>query len=105
MANGFGTDFIIQAEDPQAAAHFYVEKLGFKFTDDTPSMVSLHGKNINFFIERGPAHGPVFEVFVGDVEAAKERLVKAGCTIVKDEPHVPRCYVRDPNGVTYNLAP
>jgi catechol 2,3-dioxygenase-like lactoylglutathione lyase family enzyme len=105
MANSFGTDFIIEAEDPKEAARFYVEQLGFAITEETPNLVSLRGQNINFFIEKGAPLGPVFEVFVGDVAAAKKRLVAAGCTIVKDEPHVPRCYVRDPQGLMYNLAP
>jgi beta-lactam-binding protein with PASTA domain len=67
-------------------------------------MVSLHGDNINLFIERGPALGPVLEVSAGDVEAAKQRLMAQGCEIVKDEPKFPRCYVRDPMGLVYNLT-
>jgi hypothetical protein len=55
MANSFGTDILIQAEDPKRAALFYVDHLGFKITDETPQMISLHGKHINLFIERGPA--------------------------------------------------
>jgi predicted enzyme related to lactoylglutathione lyase len=105
MANSFGTDILIQAPDPQAAAAFYVEQLGFSITGDEPQMVSLHGDNINLFIERGPALGPVLEVTVSDVEEAKKRLVKHGCEVVKDEPEFPRCYVRDPMGLLYNLRP
>jgi hypothetical protein len=59
-------------------------------------MVSLHGRHINLFIERGPALGPVFEVTVDNVEQAKLRLVKNGCELVKDEPDFPRCCVKDP---------
>jgi predicted enzyme related to lactoylglutathione lyase len=104
MANSFGTDLLIQAPDPKKAARFYVEELGFTVTDEQPNMISLHGQHINFFIERGPPVGSVLEVTVADVEAAKRRLVKSGCQIVKDEPKVPRCYVRDPYGVVYNLT-
>jgi hypothetical protein len=67
-------------------------------------MVSLHGEHINLFIERGPALGPVLEVTVASVEEAKLRLVESGCEIVKDEPDFPRCYVRDPFGLIYNLT-
>ncbi|HEX4321364.1 MAG TPA: VOC family protein [Acidobacteriaceae bacterium] len=104
MANKFGRDILIQAEDPQAAASWYVENLGFEITGDDPSMVSLEGAKINMYIERGPALGPVLEVFVGDVEAAKARLIEQGCEVVKDEPQFPRCYVRDPFGLIYNLS-
>jgi len=104
MANRFGTDILIQAKDPKRAAAFYVEQLGFEITGETPQMISLHGKHINLFIERGPKLGPVLEVTVKDVKEAKRRLVKKGCKIVKDEPEFPRCYVKDPFGLVYNLT-
>ena len=69
-----------------------------------PDLISLHGEHINLFIERGPALGPVFEVTVANVEDAKQRLVKNGCVIIKDEPDFPRCYVKDPLGLIYNLT-
>ena len=104
MANSFGTDILIQVQDPKNAASFYVKQLGFEITGEEPNMISLHGEHINLFIERGPALGPVFEVTVVNVEEAKLRLVKNGCVIVKDEPDFPRCYVKDPFGLIYNLA-
>ncbi len=104
MANSFGTDILIQAPDPKSAALFYVQKLGFQITGETPNMISLHGAHINLFIELGPALGPVFEVTVDSVEEAKLRLTKSGCEIVKDEPDFPRCYIKDPFGLIYNLT-
>jgi hypothetical protein len=104
MANKFGKDILIQAEDPKSAASFYVNQLGFEITEATPRLVSLHGKHINLFIEPGPPLGPVLEVTVDSVEKAKLRLVKNGCEIVKDEPDFPRCYVKDPFGLIYNLT-
>jgi predicted enzyme related to lactoylglutathione lyase len=104
MANSFGTDVLIQAPDPKNAASFYVEHLGFETTGTMPHLISLHGEHINLFIERGPALGPVFEVTVDNVEEAKRRLVKNGCEIIKDEPDFPRCYVKDPFGLIYNLT-
>jgi catechol 2,3-dioxygenase-like lactoylglutathione lyase family enzyme len=104
MANKFGADILIQAQDPKDATAFYVKQLGFEITGETPNMISLHGEHINLFIERGPALGPVLEVTVDSVEEAKARLVKNGCEIVKDEPDFPRCYVKDPFGLIYNLT-
>ena len=104
MANSFGTDILIQAEDPKSAAAFYVNQLGFEITGETPNMISIHGRNVNMFIEQGPALGPVFEVTVDSVEDATNRLVKAGCIVVKDEPDFPRRYVKDPCGLIYNLT-
>jgi predicted enzyme related to lactoylglutathione lyase len=104
MANSFGSDVLIQAPDPQKAAAFYVEQLGFAVTGEEPDMISLHGKRVNLFIERGPALGPVLEVTVADVAEARKRLVGAGCEVVKDEPEFPRCYLKDPFGLIYNLT-
>src|ERR1700693_5892022 len=105
MANRFGSDILIQAQDPSKAALFYVEHLGFEITDDNPKMIGLHGKHINLFIEPGPTLGPVLEVTVDSVEKAKARLVKNGCEIVKDQPDFPRCYAKDPHRFIYNPTP
>ena len=104
MANTFGTDTLIQAKDPMKAANFYVKQLGFEITDKKPNMISLHGEHINLFIERGPALGPILEVTVKSVQEARASLKKNGCRIVKDEPEFPRCYVKDPYGLIYNLT-
>jgi len=104
MANTFSADILIQAPDPQKAARFYVDHLGFQITDPNPKMIGLHGKHINLFIEPGPALGPVLEVTVDNVEKVRARLLKNGCEVVKDEPHFPRTYVRDPYGLIFNLS-
>jgi predicted enzyme related to lactoylglutathione lyase len=104
MANSFGTDILIQVPDPTLAAQFYVEHLGFAITDVSPRMISLHGEHINLFIEQGFKLGPVLEVKVANLEEAKSRLVDNGCSIVKDQPAFPRCYVKDPFGLIYNLT-
>ena len=104
MGNNLGTDILIQAPDPRAAADFYVTQLGFEVTGDTSNLVSIHGPGINLFIERGPLLGPVLEVSVANVDEAKARLTKQVCEIVKDEPEFPRCYVKDPFGLIYNLT-
>jgi catechol 2,3-dioxygenase-like lactoylglutathione lyase family enzyme len=103
MANTFGADILIQAPDPKKAAAFYVEHLGFEITGEEPQMISLHGRHINLFIERGPMLGPVLEVTVDSVEGARNHLVKNGCEFIKDEPDFPRCYIKDPYGLIYNL--
>jgi catechol 2,3-dioxygenase-like lactoylglutathione lyase family enzyme len=104
MANAFNRDILIQAQDPKSAAAFYVDVLGFEVTAEEPNLISLHGRHISLFIEQGPPLGPVLEVMVDSVEAAKRRLLAKGCKIVKDEPEFPRCYIRDPYGLIYNLA-
>jgi predicted enzyme related to lactoylglutathione lyase len=104
MPNTFGADILIQAENPKKAAKFYVEQLGFEVTGETKNMISLHGPKINLFIERGTKLGPVLEVTVKSVQEAAARLKKHGCKVVKNEPDFPRIYVKDPNGLIYNLT-
>jgi predicted enzyme related to lactoylglutathione lyase len=104
MANSFSTDILIQTPDPIEAASFYVEQLGFLITAEGTEMISLHGKHINLFIERGPTLGPVLEVAVKNIEETTRRLVENGCEIVKDEPEFPRIYIKDPYGLIYNLT-
>ncbi len=104
MANSFDTDIIIETPDPAGAARFYAETLGFAVDETSEALVSIRGPNINFYIERAlQPLGPVFEVQVDDVAAAKARLIEKGCVVIKDEPQFPRCYMRDPYGLTYNL--
>jgi hypothetical protein len=45
MANSFGADILIQAQDPESAASFYVSQLGFAITGEAPNMISLHGEH------------------------------------------------------------
>ncbi len=104
MANKFSADILIQAPDPLAAAAFYVDQLGFEITDPDPEMIALSGKHINLYIERGPVIGGVLEVTVDNVADARQRLVANGCQVIKDEPDFPRCYVKDPFGLIYNLT-
>lgn len=102
MGNRFGSDILIQAPDPEAAADFYVQQLGFTVTAQEPTL-ELKGPDINLYIEEGPKLGPILEVMVPDVAAAKARLVQAGGKVIKDEPQFPRCYIQDPQGLIYNL--
>jgi predicted enzyme related to lactoylglutathione lyase len=103
MANTFGSDILIQAPDPEAAAEFYVKQLGFTITGREP-LLELRGPHITLYIEKGQALGPVLEVTVKDVAEVRARLVKNGCKVIKDEPHFPRIYVQDPQGLIYNLT-
>lgn len=104
MANAFSRDILLQVPDPESAAAFYVENLGFEVTAEEDGIISLHGRHIDLFIEQGPLIGPVLQVTVDSVAAAKRRLLSRGCWVVQEEPDVPRCYIRDCYGMTYNLT-
>jgi predicted enzyme related to lactoylglutathione lyase len=98
-------DIILRAETLDEAARFYGTVLGMKVTMDSEGMLGFETGALQLFVEKGaPAHGPVFEMYVPDVKAARERLCSLGCSVVEEDPRVPRCYVRDPFGLVFNLA-
>ena len=97
-------DVIIRTERWEEALRFYGATLGFPVANRNPGMVGFDAGAIRLFVERGPGHGPVFDFLVEDVVAARDRLVGAGCTVIEEDPAVPRCYLRDPFGMVFNLG-
>jgi catechol 2,3-dioxygenase-like lactoylglutathione lyase family enzyme len=97
-------DVIIRTESLAEAERFYGEVLGFATSSRMGNIVGFETGSIQLYVEKGPAHGPVFEFLVDDVEATKTRLIAAGCTLIEEDRSIPRCYVRDPYGVTFNIG-
>ena len=54
-------------------------------------------------LEDPEVSGPVLELFVDDLEEAREYLVRHGCEVVRWRGKGQDCYVRDPFGVVYNV--
>ena len=97
-------DVLLQCEDIDEAARFYETVLGLSVFRRDPDLVGLETGAFRLFLDRGPAYGPVFEFHVDDLAAAKARLIEAGCRIEQEDPAVPRCYMRDPYGLIFNIA-
>ncbi len=97
-------DVLIQAEDLEAACAFYEQRLGLTAFMKEENLVGLEAGAFRLFLDRGPKYGPVFEFFVDNLEAAKSELQAAGCVIEIEDPRVPKCYVRDPFGLVFNIA-
>jgi catechol 2,3-dioxygenase-like lactoylglutathione lyase family enzyme len=97
-------DVIVQSERFDDAIAFYRDVLGFEQTVATDKLVGFETGSFQLFVEPGTAPGPVFEMLFDDLDAAKQRLLANGCTIVDDDPSVPRCYVRDPHGLVFNIS-
>ena len=60
---------------------------------------------IQAYLDHGETRTAVFEFFVKDVQAEKRRLIAAGCVVIEQDPAVPRCSLRDPFGLVFNLSP
>jgi catechol 2,3-dioxygenase-like lactoylglutathione lyase family enzyme len=86
------------------AVEFYTNILGFQDRSDDPRLADLDAGPINLFvIEDQEVHGPVMELFVDDLEAARQRLVANGCKVLRWRGKGQDCYVQDPFGVIFNL--
>lgn len=96
-------DVIIRTEQLAEAVRFYRTVLGFETTHTSDSLIGFETGSFQLYVERGAAHGAVFDMRVPDIEAAKQRLLAAGCVIVEEDRSVPRCYLRDPYGLVFNL--
>jgi catechol 2,3-dioxygenase-like lactoylglutathione lyase family enzyme len=97
-------DIIIRTDQWASAVSFYASILGFSEVYRAENMVGFETGAFRLYVEKGDAHGPVFDYLVPDVQDAKQKLLAAGCTLVEEDASVPRCYVRDPYGVTFNLG-
>lgn len=86
------------------AVDFYERVLGFENRSTDPTLSDHDADPFNLFvIEDAEVRGPVMELFVDDLEAARDYLVAAGCEVVRWRGEGQDCYIRDPFGVTYNL--
>jgi predicted enzyme related to lactoylglutathione lyase len=97
-------DILLQTERIEEAAAFYERQFGVTRFMDEPDMIGLEAGGFRLFLDRAPAYGPVLEFFVDDLEAAKRALVESGARIDQEDPSIPRCYVTDPFGLTYNIS-
>jgi catechol 2,3-dioxygenase-like lactoylglutathione lyase family enzyme len=97
-------DVILRTANWARARVFYETVLGFKVTNETEAMLRVETGAIRLFVEKGEPHGPVFDFLVHDVQAAKNDLLAAGCVLVEEDPSIPRCYLRDPFGLVFNVG-
>jgi predicted enzyme related to lactoylglutathione lyase len=97
-------DVIIRTEDWFEAVHFYRTVLSLPVNHESETLVGFETGGFCLYVEKGPQHGPVFEFLVPDVQAAKNRLLSAGCTVLEENASVPRCYIRDPYGLVFNVG-
>ncbi len=106
MASKFtaSRDVIIRTDAWEEATRFYGGVLGLTVTHRSAAMSGFEAGGFCLYVEKGRQHGPVFEFLVPDVQAAKRRLVSAGCAVIEESPALPRCYIRDPFGLVFNIG-
>jgi catechol 2,3-dioxygenase-like lactoylglutathione lyase family enzyme len=97
-------DVLIQTDKLDKAIRFYQSVLGLRVMHQSETLVGFETGSFCLYIDKGPAYGPVFEFCVADFQAAKQQLIAAGCRVENEDPAVPRCYMRHPFGLIFNLA-
>jgi uncharacterized protein YndB with AHSA1/START domain/predicted enzyme related to lactoylglutathione lyase len=97
-------DVIVRTPDWERAIEFYRSVLGLPVTHRGEQLVGFESGAFCLYVERGREHGPVFEFLVPDVQAARARLLAAGCTLLEEDASLPRCYLRDPFGLAFNIG-
>jgi len=100
-------DIIIHTAKFDEAVRFYEQALGLAVTMKDGKLAGFETGSFQLFVDgRSPLRtGPVFEFCVTDVDQAKQSLVAAGCTVVSEDASIPRCYLKDPYGLVFNLNP
>jgi predicted enzyme related to lactoylglutathione lyase len=88
---------------PQAV-DFYTKIFGFENRSENPEVADLDANPLTLYIiEDQEISGPVMELFVDDLEKAKEILVENGCRVVRWRGKGQDSYIEDPFGVIFNL--
>jgi catechol 2,3-dioxygenase-like lactoylglutathione lyase family enzyme len=98
------SDVILRTKSLEDAKAFYHGILGFALAADSDRLVGFETGGFTLYFELGETNGAVFEFEVDDVNEAKRRLLTQECVIVEEDPALPRCYLRDRFGLTFNLT-
>jgi catechol 2,3-dioxygenase-like lactoylglutathione lyase family enzyme len=97
-------DVLIQTKKMDVAANFYENVMGFKVFKRNEHIIGFETGSFRLFLDKGEPYGPVFEFITPHFEETKHKLMKAGCRVEEEDPKIPRCYLRDPFGIIFNLA-
>jgi len=97
-------EVIFRAPDLDAVKAYYAGRLELEIVLEKDGMIGFDTGSFNMYFERGEPNGAVFEIEVDDVQGTKRELVENGCVVVEENPAIPRVYLRDPFGLTFNVT-
>lgn len=97
-------NFAVRTRHFSEAIDFYAKVLGFENRSDDPELADLEAGPWNLFvIEDDEERAPVLELFVEDLDQARETLVANGCKVLRWRGKGQDCYIEDPFGVVFNV--
>jgi catechol 2,3-dioxygenase-like lactoylglutathione lyase family enzyme len=94
-------DVLVRVDDLKKATEFYTKELGLSPTKHSATLVGFETGAFTLYLDSGEPAGPIFEFIVPDVNAEKEKLIAAGCSVIRWEG--PHHWLRDPYGLMFNL--
>ena len=104
MSYRMSPNVAIRVPDSATAVEFYSGVLGLPVTDQSGGETTIDASPLTLFlIDDAEVAGPVHELFVEDLEAARDELIANGCEVVRWRGKGQDCYIRDPFGVLFNL--
>jgi catechol 2,3-dioxygenase-like lactoylglutathione lyase family enzyme len=98
------SDVMLRTNDFTAAKTYYNAVLGFPVVIEKENLLGFDLGGFVLYFEHGEENGSVFEFEVPDVAEAKNHLLQQGCALIEENPTIPRCYLRDPYGLIFNLT-
>jgi predicted enzyme related to lactoylglutathione lyase len=98
------SDVILRTNDLEAAKAYYHGVLGFANIPVSDRIIGFDTGGLAIYFERGESNGSVLEFEVDDVTDAKTKMLAHGCTLVEENPAIPRCYMSDRFGLVFNLT-
>ena len=97
-------DVILRTDRWVEASLFYESVLAFRVVHRSDTLMGFETGAFVLYVEKGANHGPGFEFLTSNVQVEKRGLVAAGCALVEEDSTVPRCYLKDPFGLVFNLG-
>jgi predicted enzyme related to lactoylglutathione lyase len=98
------TNVAVRTRRVAEAVAFYTNVLGFKNRSKDPALADLDANPLTIYIDEDlEFSGPVLELFVGDLERARDVLVASGCKVLRWRGVGQDCYIQDPFGVIFNI--
>lgn len=94
----------IRTDQFAEAVRFYSQVIGFDIRTESDATADLDASPLSLFIDDDrELQGPVMELFVDDLEQARQVLVANGCRVLRWKGKGQDCYVQDPFGVRFNI--
>jgi hypothetical protein len=93
----------LQTPDLENAVRHFEKEMELTLVNRTEDTADLSGGDINLHIEKGPKLGPILEIIVPDIDAAKDDLTSQGWSIVIWEVKEGRCHIRNPAGILFHF--